>query len=310
MLVGDHVEQIDGLALGQHRQALLVVLVVRLILAVGIDRDEAGLHQHRTIGAEGMIRSRAQLGGDGVVHRLRHLAGDGSLPDQFVETGLIRRQRARDVLRQTRGRRGTDRLMRFLRVLGLRLEMTWLGRNRAGAVLAGDGLAYLLQGVLGQIHRVGTHIGNQADRLAVDLGAFVELLRGAHGALRGEAELAVGLLLQGRGRERRRGIAAPLLLVDLGDQQLAVGRLEQCALGAHRADHRGDRELLDLARRIFDQTCRELLAILVDARLHGPVLARNEGLDLFFTFADQAQCRALHAAGRQAGRDLAPQQRR
>jgi hypothetical protein len=66
----------------------------------------------------------------------------------------------------------------------------------------------------GQRDRVGAHVGDQADAALADVDAFIELLRDAHGALRRKTELARGFLLQRRGRERRRGIAARCLLVD------------------------------------------------------------------------------------------------
>ena len=72
-------------------------------------------------------------------------------------------------------------------------------------------------GLVGQRHRVGTHVGDEADGAFAEIHAFIELLRQAHGALRGEAELARGFLLQRRGGERRRRIALALLAVDGAD---------------------------------------------------------------------------------------------
>ena len=65
-----------------------------------------------------------------------------------------------------------------------------------------------------QRHRVGTHVGDQADAAFADVDAFVQLLRQAHGALGVEAELARGFLLQRRGGEGRRRVAAALLAID------------------------------------------------------------------------------------------------
>ena len=43
---------------------------------------------------------------------------------------------------------------------------------------------------------VGAHIGDEPDRLAADVDAFIEALGDLHGLGRGEAELARGFLLQ------------------------------------------------------------------------------------------------------------------
>ena len=90
---------------------------------------------------------------------------------------------------------------------------------------------------LREVHGVGAHVGDEADAAFAEIDAFIELLRQAHGALRGEAELARGFLLQRRGGERRRRIAAALLAVDGDDVQEALrGILDG---------------LLDVARRRF-----------------------------------------------------------
>ena len=70
-----------------------------------------------------------------------HLAGDGALPDQFVEPGGIAIEIARDLFGRAREAGGADRLMRFLRVLGL----AGIGARRAGhialAILLADHVA-------------------------------------------------------------------------------------------------------------------------------------------------------------------------
>ena len=50
---------------------------------------------------------------------------------------------------------------------------------------------------------VGSHVGDEADRLAADVDAFIEALGDLHRLLGREAELARGVHLQRRGRERR-----------------------------------------------------------------------------------------------------------
>ncbi len=53
--------------------------------------------------------------------------------------------------------------MGFLRVLGLRLELTWGVRHVLAAIAFGDDLADLLHGGPGQRDRIGAHIRDQAD---------------------------------------------------------------------------------------------------------------------------------------------------
>jgi hypothetical protein len=121
-------------------------------------------------------------------------------------------------------RGGADGLVGLLGVLGLGLEQARAGGQVVLAVALGDQGADLVQRLLGQVHRVGTHVGDQADGLAADVHAFVELLRHAHGAAGGEAQLARGLLLQGGGGEGRRRVALALLLLHRLDHQLALRR--------------------------------------------------------------------------------------
>src|SRR2546426_7046581 len=72
--------------------------------------------------------------------------------------------------------------------------------------------------------RVGAHVGDEADRaLRAELDAFVEALRDPHGARGLEAELARRLLLEARGDEGRRRVAAPFLALDLGDGPVGAG---------------------------------------------------------------------------------------
>jgi hypothetical protein len=118
-----------------------------------------------------------------------------------------------------------------------------------GAVALGDEVAHLGDGLVGQVDRVGTHVGDQADRAAADVDALVELLRGAHGALRGEAELARGLLLQRRGDERRRRVALALLALDRARAACRRRPASGPASTSPRARLVGDAELLDLSRR-------------------------------------------------------------
>jgi hypothetical protein len=96
----------------------------------------------------------------------------------------------------------------------------------------------------GEVRGVGAHVGDQADlAFLAERHALVELLREPHGAAGGEAELARGFLLQGRGDEGRRRAALALLARDL--QHLE--RADDPRIGARAL--RARRVLQRLARR-------------------------------------------------------------
>jgi len=145
--------------------------------------------------------------------------------------------------------------VRLLRVLRLALVDRLFGRQVVGGEVVRDVTADLGDGFVGQVHRVGTHIGDQTDGLAADVHAFVQRLRGAHRAVGGHAELAHGLLLQRRGREGCCGIAllAPLLDADDLGRQLGVGqfRVDRVVLGLA-----ADRELVQLLALVLEQLWR------------------------------------------------------
>ena len=91
--------------------------------------------------------------------------------------------------------RGANRLVRFLRIFDFGLiESLGVGQKLA-AVLRVHQLTGRFDGNLGQVGRIGSHVG--------DVPVLVERLSRLHRAAGGEAELAVGLLLQRAGRERR-----------------------------------------------------------------------------------------------------------
>ena len=153
-------------------------------------------------------------------------------------------------------------------------------------------------------HRVGPHVGHQADRTVLaDIDALVEVLRRPHGAPRGEAELLGGLLLQRAGGEGRgRALVAPALL-DLGDDEGEI---------ADRVHHRAGIGLigeLGLVPVHLRQRGLEGLTLPLAERLDGPVLLRLEGADIPLALDDQAERDRLHPAGREAGLDGAPEDR-
>ena len=157
-----------------------------------------------------------------------------------------------------------------------------------------------------EAERVGTHIGDQTGQAVLaQLDAFIQLLRNAHGAARGHIELAAGLLLQGRGDERRRGGALFLAALDLAhDKRLALDRV-------HDRLRLGFVFQFRLAAAVAVVAGGELAAVRgLQQRLDRPVFLGHKRADLVFAVHHQAGRNALHAAGAQPTLDLAPQEGR
>ena len=157
----------------------------------------------------------------GVPLRWRHLARDCALPDQRVETQLVRVQRPRHLLRRQLHVRGTDRFVGFLRILvGAAEEVGLLGEVLVAEALA-DVRAHRVQGLAGDVRRVRTHVRDQTDgSLAGNVHTLIELLRGTHRPLRGKAQPIRARLLQRARDERRRRAAARALGFDRLDRVL------------------------------------------------------------------------------------------
>jgi len=301
--------EFDLLAFLQRRQATVVVLVgglIVLVLAVG--GDKAGELQGRAGRAEAVLLTGGQIHGDLVEDRRVHLRGQRALEDHLVETELVAVEKRAHLVRRVGNRGRADRLVGLLRVLRLGAVLVGGLRHVVGAVALADMVADFADGVVRQVDRVGTHVGDQTHGALADVDALVEILGGAHGARGGQPELAYPFLLHGGGGERRRGVALALAAVDLGDGELAIGgRLETFP-------RRGGAGL------VLEGELRDLLAVeLIEARGerlvvgatvggNRPVFARVEGFDLLLALDDHPQGRALHAAGRQARVDLLPQQ--
>ena len=316
MLLRLHFQQLDRVAHLHARQHLVALVVGCIVAAFLVDGDVARLDQRRAVGAQHValraVRARQDVDRDRVEQRVCHLTGHRAFPDQRVELELVGLKITLDVGRNDAGGGRTYRLVRFLRILGFGLVYPHLFRHRFRAIELRDHLANLLHRLGRERHRVGTHVGDQADAALARVHAFIQLLCHAHGALGGEAELARSFLLQRRGGERRRRVAAALLAIDLqhGERPVRSGRGRQALLGRARAGLVGEAELLDLVAAKFDQLeGKGLLAVLADG-VDAPVLARLEGRDFRFALANHAQRGTLHPAGGQPAPHLLPQQRR
>ena len=147
--------------------------------------------------------------------------------------------------------------MGLLGVAGLGGE---LPRRRAEvllAVLRLDALAGRLDGLVGEVHRIGAHVGDEA--------ALVEGLGGAHRLAGRETQLAIRLLLQGAGGE--------------GGHRLAHGGLGLHLLHPPRAALHGGLEAagLLLAQQLGLAAGLEGAGVLVEIGAAGDALAAHVG---------------------------------
>ncbi len=302
VLVGAGVQHLGGRAFFDHRQAgaVLVALVVAAFLVDGQiawEQDDlaGGAHAGLAVGALQVDSGALDAGA-------LHLRGDHPLPDQLVETPQVRLQAQRAGVAGEAGR--ADGFVGLLGVLGLGLVVAWGLGDVGRAIDIADHAARLGDALGLDRHAVGPHVGDQADGLAADVDAFVQLLGGLHGALGREAQLARGFLLQGRGSEGRGGRALAGLLLDGGDLE---GGLLHGGAGGQGRGLVAQVELGELLVLVFDQAGQERLGAGRDIGLDGPVFLGLEALDLQLAIDDQPQADRLHTAGRTAAGQLAPQ---
>ena len=111
-------------------------------------------------------------------------------------------------------------------------------------------------------------------------------MRDHHRAFGGKAQLARGFLLQGRGDERGGGIALALFFLDFGNQQLAVGGIEQRLFDLKGIVFIVDAELIQLFAVIVGQFCLEGLVLCSQVGVDGPVFPRFEGFNFLFALDD------------------------
>ena len=318
--LGEMLGGVDRAALGtlfraHFRQTLVVVVFVALtpgiVAMVDIGGEEAVEADHLTArpqlcrlvarGREDLHRRSLDLGRG-------HLAGDAALPDQLVKAQLVAVQEALDIFGRAGKARRADRFVGFLGVLGLGRIVARLFRQIALAEPGLDRLAGVGDRFGRHLDAVGSHISDEADRLAAELDALVKLLSHLHGARSREAELGGGGLLKAGGGERRAWIAASGLGFDALDPERGAFQ--------HPLDSAGlvaiaDGQTLDLFAVEGGQTSVEGIASL--GREMGddlPIFFRFEPLDLGFPVADQTQGDRLDAARRAGARQLAPQDRR
>ena len=214
MPIGLHVDGRDRLALAQHREDTLGLVVGVLLASVLVGGAEAGEEGDRSRRGELHVTAVRGTGADG--HggrghaRVGHLRCESPLPDEVVEGELVAAQLSLNFARRPeRVARGSDRLVGLLRVLHLAVVSAGGLGNVVVAVEFGRLRARCGDRRLRQRGGVGTHIG--------DVPALIETLRHPHGALGVPAEAPRGLLLQRGRHEGRLGAALAGLLRDGSD---------------------------------------------------------------------------------------------
>ena len=293
------------LALFQRGQGRFLLL--RVVGGFLVQRGEAVERDPEARRAEQVIPRR-----DGCGHRILdavgHLACHKAAPNQAVKLGGVAADALLDLVGcQLRHRRTNG----FVGVLG--------GGGGTALPLAG-GLADVILapavsnkglgrglGLGGDAQRVSTHIGDEAHgAVARDVHAFVQCLGGAHRAGGREAKGAAGVLLQSRGDEGRRGLAAALAFFNFGNGVVLAVQRGQDAVGLGLVRHR---QLFAVGGGGQASGELALVALGVEQRVDVPILVGLEIFNFNFPVADQAHSHTLHAACGQALADLAPQKR-
>ena len=202
--------------------------------------------------------------------------------------------------------------MRFLGVLGLGLVDLGMIRQRLGAEVTRDQLAHLGHGVFGKRHRVGTHIGDQADialatraiRLRTNPARCFMVRLVEKPSLRAASCCKVEVVNGGAGRRLR----------SLLPTSLTVRRPWAASFSAARA--------AIASCSLVRSNCSNFLPFnLVRRAVKSPSAWRSSASTVQYSRAtkasisssrsdDHAQGGALHAAGRKSALHLAPKHRR
>ena len=279
------------IALGYGRKQA-VFIVVRIVAAFLVDRQEAGVF-HNLSGGTQFVLAGGVAHGDGRAFQAGggHLAGRRTLENKIVQLALVTRPGAVAV---EIGR--ADGFVRFLGVLRLGLVHTRAVGQRVSAIAVGNRLAASGNGAAIHADPVGTHVG--------DGPGFIERLGEAHGVAGGKTELARGFLLQGRRGERGSRVALERLGLDLLDGEV---RPFDRLLGGHGAAFIAQRQLFELLAIELDEARVEFRAVVLQLGDDGPVFVGPELFDLDLAIDDQPQGDRLHAARAFRARQAAPQ---
>src|SRR5690606_25609072 len=184
VLAGVELNQLEALAFLHFRQHVVLTRLALLRQNTGITVEL----EDTALGTQFEITSGHGDAG-GQVLGWRHLTGDELAPDQVIQAfGVTLHPR-----QLSRAQVDVGRTNRFVRLLGAFLARIQVGlaRQVLVTVLAADEAAHHLHSVIGQVGRVGTHIG--------DVAGLVEPLGHAHGLLHSEAQTVACRMLKGGG---------------------------------------------------------------------------------------------------------------
>ena len=297
---------LDRIALGERRDRREVVhrLPLLLLAPFHIEHMVPVEDEHRAGGPE-LVPPEVEVHDRHVVDRRRHLRGDEPLPDELVQPELVGLEEGLDLLGPAADVGGANGLVGVLHA-GVLLRAVGVRRGRQVrlGVAGADEVPHRRDGRVRHAHRVGPHIGDEADRAVLaHIPALVQVLRRPHGAPRAEAELLGGLLLQRAGGERCARVLPPVPLLDLGDDE------RQLPHGVHHGLRVLGRVELRLVAVHLGERGLERLAVLGQQGLDAPVLLGREGADLALALDDEPEGDGLHPAGGEAGLDAAPEDR-
>ena len=238
------------------------------------------------------VLSSVHLYRRGLIDCVCHLAGRKAFPDKLIETELLPGQGILDRRRSPGQVRGTDGLMGILNLFAAGFRVV-SGRHIRFSIIGRDIIAGCLCRLLGHSGGIGTQIGNQGyGTAALDIHAFIKLLRHAHGLLGGEIQRLGSLLLQGTGGKRKRRLlyALPdLYLADLiGNSVQFFQDLIHLLFGAdcHFSFLRSIEMRL---QRFFSAICQKI-------RVQRPVFLRYKRVNLLFPIRNQPERYRLNTA--------------
>ena len=190
--------------------------------------------------------------------------------------------------------------MRFLRVLGFGRIGTRIIRHVLVPKRLADMPANRTDCFFGHRDAIGSHVGDQTDRLTTEVHALIKLLGRTHRCLRAHAKLAGGFLLKRRGREWRRWIALRPFALDRANGELT------CLYDV--TSFKGQLLVIEieLVKFVTAQMGKARLKSgfrrSIEPGSNGPVFLRLENLDLGFTLTNEAERYGLHTASTLAAR--------
>ena len=148
--------------------------------------------------------------------------------------------------------------MRFLRVGGLGfIDAGFFGQIFSAEILDNN-VACFGHRFRCNLCAVGPHISDEAGLFAVNRHTLIKQLRHLHGALGVKAQLAAGFLLQGRGGERRGGLALAGFTLNRLNREVSAGNR---GFGFARHIFVAEGKFFDFFALMRHQPCRQHVAI-------------------------------------------------